>query len=211
MKYIFLDESGDLGFKDGSSNYFILTALITKYPRKIEKIVKKVKRKIKSKKIRRKTSELHAYRANQDIRNKVFNCLSKEDNIEIVILVLNKKSEKLKFKIKKEDFSYGILSKIILKNIIEDAPKNSNEMFEICFDQRDTKKNARENFKKYILQEMEEEKRNKIKLLIKTSHGEKCLQIADFISWAIFRKKELKNGFYFEMIKSKITKKIFLP
>lgn len=44
MSYIFLDESGDLGFEDSKTNskFFIITVIFTPNKKSIEKIVKKV-------------------------------------------------------------------------------------------------------------------------------------------------------------------------
>jgi len=40
MAYIFLDESGDLGFKPKSSKWFVATIILTSNPKKIEKNIK---------------------------------------------------------------------------------------------------------------------------------------------------------------------------
>lgn len=45
---------------------------------------------------------------------------------------------------------------------------------------------------------------------IKPSHAEKCLQAADFISWAIFRKYEQNDYEYYELIKNKIVEENLL-
>ncbi|MBU3965217.1 DUF3800 domain-containing protein, partial [Patescibacteria group bacterium] len=42
MAYIFLDESGDLGFKKSSSKWFLFTIAIMSDARALERIVKKV-------------------------------------------------------------------------------------------------------------------------------------------------------------------------
>lgn len=49
MIYLFLDESGDLGFSERSSRWFILTIVLTTNHRKIEKCVKKAHRGLKKK------------------------------------------------------------------------------------------------------------------------------------------------------------------
>jgi hypothetical protein len=43
MAYIFLDESGDLGFSEGSSKYLVITLLVTDEPLKIARRMKKIK------------------------------------------------------------------------------------------------------------------------------------------------------------------------
>ena len=44
----------------------------------------------------------------------------------------------------------------------------------------------------------------KISVEIKTPAEEKSLQAVDFASWAIFRKYELQDNFYYNLIKGKI-------
>ena len=62
MAYIFLDESGDLGFdfsKKRTTKYFVITVLFTLNKRPIEKCVKNVHRGLRKK--YKKISILHAY------------------------------------------------------------------------------------------------------------------------------------------------------
>ena len=56
MSYIFLDESGDLGFSRRSSKWFILTIILTNNHRRVEKSVKKVHKGLK-----RNTKQLKNY------------------------------------------------------------------------------------------------------------------------------------------------------
>ena len=41
MTHIFLDESGDLGFGEGSSKWFLFTLVVVEDPRILERIIKK--------------------------------------------------------------------------------------------------------------------------------------------------------------------------
>ena len=47
--FIFLDESGDLGFSKRSSNWFLFTLVVVENPRKIEKIIKKIRKTLNKK------------------------------------------------------------------------------------------------------------------------------------------------------------------
>jgi hypothetical protein len=44
-----------------------------------------------------------------------------------------------------------------------------------------------------------------IEVLHKNSTTDGCLQVLDFISWAIFRKYESKDEIFYDRIKNKIT------
>src|SRR3989339_456059 len=58
MKYIFLDESGELGFKSTSSKYFVITLLLCDGGEvySLRRIMKKVRQKIIKKKLKRNRS-----------------------------------------------------------------------------------------------------------------------------------------------------------
>ncbi len=45
MKYIYIDESGDLGDKYSSSKYFVLGAVVVDNPRNLNRLIKETKRK----------------------------------------------------------------------------------------------------------------------------------------------------------------------
>ena len=44
FRYIYIDESGDLGTKEGSSHFLILTALIVDKPEELNRIIKNMRR-----------------------------------------------------------------------------------------------------------------------------------------------------------------------
>lgn len=81
MAHVFLDESGDLGFKPKSSKFFIFTVVLTNNHRKIEKIIKKARKDLKNKfKI---VNELHAYHSQPALKNRILKLVSKNKEIKI--------------------------------------------------------------------------------------------------------------------------------
>ena len=58
MTYIYIDESGDLGFKPTSSKWFLFTIVLTNNHRRIEKIVKRVRKDLKDSFSKRGTSKV---------------------------------------------------------------------------------------------------------------------------------------------------------
>ena len=67
MSYIFLDESGDLGFDTNKKNsrYFVVTILFTENKNAIEKTVKKVHAALRKRVKRLSGGVLHSYKENQ--------------------------------------------------------------------------------------------------------------------------------------------------
>src|SRR3989338_2679238 len=90
MTHIFLDESGDLGFGERSSRWFMLTMVLTASHRQIEKCVKKTHRDLNKKKVyvdlQNQKNYLYNYTANillDRLHNK--SLLSNQEKIHIVI------------------------------------------------------------------------------------------------------------------------------
>ncbi len=92
MAYIFMDESGDLGFdftKPGTSRYFILTFLVCENKRPVEKCVREVHAALRQRH-RRVSSWLHAAREEPATRNRLLRRLAEKD-CSVMIIYLNKR------------------------------------------------------------------------------------------------------------------------
>ena len=100
--YIYIDESGDIGYTEKSSKYFILTAICVTDEVVLSRIARSVHR---SKLSKDKKEMLHAYRESDSIKNKI---LDKINGVEYkIVYVCNDKS-----KIKNEDLYLYSLSKM---------------------------------------------------------------------------------------------------
>ena len=81
MAYIFLDESGDLGFdfkKKNTSKFFVITILFTTDKKSIEKVVKNAHATLK-KKHKQKGGVLHAYHEKRVTRKRLLSKLSEKE------------------------------------------------------------------------------------------------------------------------------------
>lgn len=201
MFYIFLDESGDLGFSERSSRWFILTIVLTHNHRKVEKCVKKVHAGLKKK--FKRVKELHAYRADSITKKRILKQLSEVDDIEIHCVILNKKKVYIDLRNQK-NYLYNYTANILLDRLYNKKNFKNDDQVLICIDQRETNKFLKKNFESYLTNSLAKRGDSKFKIKIKPSHTEKCLQAVDFISWAIFKKYEKNDYEYYEMIKSKI-------
>jgi hypothetical protein len=79
--YIYLDESGDLGFTSKSSKSFVVALLYTNNPKHIRRILKKVRCRLLRKKYR-DLPEFKSSRSDDFVKKRILEHLSKE-NIEI--------------------------------------------------------------------------------------------------------------------------------
>ena len=201
--FIFLDESGDLGFSKRSSNWFLFTLVVVENPRKIEKIIKKI-RKTLNKKYKKNFSELHAYHCDDITRTRVLKSISELDDICVVTTILNKKKVYVDLQSQK-NYLYNFTANIILDRLINKNIIKDGENISLVVDKKDTKKNLKDNFISYITTAMKEKRSGNFKMTLSASYNEKGLQAVDFISWAIFRKYERGDFEFYEIIKDKIV------
>jgi hypothetical protein len=205
MAYIFLDESGDLGFafkKKGTSSYFVVTLLFAVQRRPIEKIVKKTFLSLPKKVQKKHTGCLHAVKERPKTRLKLLSLLNQKD-ISIVAIFLNKKKVYTRLHDEKHVL-YNYVTNILLDRIYTKKLIPTNQPIQLIASQRETNKFLNENFKLYLENQVKSNHRLKISIEIKPSHSDKCLQAVDFACWAIYRKVEYRDGSYANLFKKKI-------
>jgi len=198
MKYIFLDESGDLGFKDKSSKFFTITLMCCDVKTEVEvnRIIKKIRKNLLKKKMKN-TSELKGNNSTDRIRFAVLN-KAVEKNIEIYTIILDK-SKIYDYLKNSKDKLYNYTANLILNECSLNDGK-----FKLIVDKRGGV--VVNDFDRYIKFKMNNKNSNcEIDVEHKNSNREGCLQVLDFISWAIFRKYELNDERYYNIIKRRIT------
>jgi len=203
--FIYLDESGDLGFKKGSSKYFIITLLKTKDEKSIRRCIKKIRQRKLNKKLKQ-VPEIKANNSPPQIRRKILEELGKLD-IEIYCIVLPKEKvyERLR-EMKYKLYNY-VVGKLLQGAIV------FNRNINVIVDRLSMKKIIREDFDCYTQTKIEERAffpRPKIKISHFDSRNNSGLQACDFVSWCIFRKYETGDASYYNLIKNKIKDEFVL-
>ena len=194
VKYVFIDESGDLGLTSKSSKYLILAALIVDEPKKLNHIVKNMRRN-KFKKELKGVPEIKANSSSNEIRLYLLKKLE-STNGRVVYMIFNKEknySEHLpKDKNKLYNFIAGKLAKNM--NIID---------FQIIVrvDKSKGKQILQQDFNQYFKESLNEINIHDIKIFHSDSALWAGLQIADMLAWACFQKFEHKNNKYINIIK----------
>ncbi len=209
MGFIFLDESGDLGFdftKKKTSRYFIITFLFVRNKRTLEKLIKQIFRTLSVKERKYIKGILHSNKAKPIIRKTVLSKISLND-ISIIAIILNKNKVYTKLQNEKH-ILYNYVTNILLDRIYTKELIPSDEIIHLVASRRETNKFLNENFRNYI--NSSNQRKLEIKVEIKTPGEERCLQIVDFASWAIFRKYELNDSEYYGIIKNVICEENFL-
>jgi len=205
MGYIFLDESGDLGFdfkKPKTSKYFVVACLFVENKKPIEKITKKTHSELK-KKYKRRLSILHAVREKPITRKRLLERLNKKD-CSIMTIYLNKRKVYTRLQDEKQVL-YNYVTNILLDRIYSKRLVAGKNKITIVASKRETSKYLNENFKTYLNNQAKNHHKVEIEAVIKTPFEEKSLQVVDFVSWAIFRKYEYGDESYYNVIRSKIV------
>lgn len=197
MKYIFLDESGELGFKKSPTRFFTITLLVCgiREEHELQRIIKKIRQRILKKKLKQ-SSEIKWNNSKEGIKQRVFKKLEKI-NFEIFTIILDK-SKVYDYLRKKKHKLYNYLSKLII------AECSIEGKLELIVDKSKNKRSLRDDFDNYIRNNLRKECTN-LSIKHEDSKGNGGLQILDFISGAIFNKYEFNNLEYYNKIKNKIT------
>lgn len=205
MSYIFLDESGDLGFdpKKKNSKYFMVTILATLDKKPIEKVVKKIHVSLKKKVKRLSGGILHCYKEKPVTRKRLLKLLNTRDCV-VLAIYLNKAKVYTKLREEKHVL-YNYVTNILLDRIMTKKLIDQKLGIVLIAAKRETNKFLNENFKDYLNKQIESKHGLKIKIELKTPAQEKSLQAVDFASWAIFRKYERGDDSYYTLIKSRIV------
>lgn len=202
MAFIFLDESGDLGFKSKkSSKYFIITCLFSENKRQIEKIVKKTHSEL-NKKLKKKTGILHSSKEKSVTRKRLLRRLVKTDCL-IMTIYLDK--EKVYTKLHNEkQVLYNFVVNILLDRIYSKKIIPTKDKIYLIASKRETNKFLNNNFKNYLNSQVRNRHKSDLSVLIKTPYEEKALQAVDFVSWSVFRKYENGDNTYYVIIKERV-------
>lgn len=208
MTYIYIDESGDLGFSKKGSDYFILTCVKIdneETNQSFRRIPKKVRQRKLSKK-HKKLAELKFSNSSNEIRTNFLSRAAKL-NLEIYSVII------------KKDKTYGklqnnlsILYNYLIKILLEDPLRKLRDSLHlhICLD-RCMSISQRENFENYIKTEFFSifQKIPKVDIIHESSTQNECLQVLDFICGAFgykYNTAKLNDEaeYYTNFIKSRI-------
>lgn len=200
MQYIYIDESGDLGFdftKKGTSRYFVVAAIIVEDKDILEKIIRKTFISLSQKDRRRHSGTFHAFKEKEKTLRKILRLLKAESSIKIAFICLEKKDKD------SEKSKYEIYNESVLR-LVRNAFYDSSLEITLFSSQRETNKYINKQFKSFLSRGLG--KKSRVKII--NPSDEKGLQLVDIISWSIFRKYEFGDDFYYKLFEDKIIKKI---
>lgn len=210
MLYLYLDESGDLGFDFFSkkpSKYFTVTVMLVQGMENRKKIAKAVKRTLQNK-FTQQMTELKGSKQSIEIK-KYFYKYVETAPFELYALTLNKRRVYDHLS-QKKDRVYNFIARKVLDVI---PFTNASVRVSLVIDRSKSKKEIRE-FDEYLIRQLSGKIEPKIPLDIDhhLSHEDLPLQAVDLFSWGIFRKYEKDDRVWSNVFKGKVKyDDVYLP
>ncbi len=188
--------------KQKTSKFFVISCLFVTNRRPVEKIVKRTVRSFSTRERLRHHGMLHAHKETERTRRKILNELSNQKQVSVISIYLNKRRVHTHLKDQKH-ILYNFVSNILIDRICAKSLVPTDEPIELIASRRETNKILTDNFRSYLQKQIDgNHKKVTISVLVKTPTQEKCLQVADFACWAIFRNREHQDDTYYNIIKS---------
>ena len=195
FKQMYIDESGDLGFKKGSSKFIIISALLVDDYRDLDRIIKNMRRN-KFKKELSKMSELKAYKLYDYVKIYMLKKLNSVPNIKVFHIVLEKRKVFSDYLKEDKNKMYNFVAGKLAKNILM---KDTN--VEIKVDKSKGNIFLQKDFNKYFKKMLEHGSDGmKCKIEHSYSHSWAGLQFADLLAWCCFQKFENNDPSYLEKL-----------
>lgn len=205
---IYIDESGDLGFSENSSPFFVVGAIIAEGPEKVQQCktcMKRVKKKLPKK--YKNISELKYHNTSDTYRRRVLECISRTD-VDIAYAVLRKEQVYINLR-DKHQILYNYITGSLVSTILSEY-RCSHDVNVIIDKSLDGV--VGEEFDKYLLYRSMEEDMNHIgthelEIYHADSKQNHCIQAADFVAGAVHRhyREYLPYTDYYSVFENRIT------
>ncbi len=192
---MYIDESGDLGEKDGCSKYIVISALLVDNPAVLERIIKNMRRN-KYKKELKVFTELKANKLKDEIIKYAFKQLNSVKNAQVFYMILEKRKLCSNFLKNDQHKCYNFVAGKLAKNIILQGVD-----VEIRIDKSKGKQMLQEDFNQYFEKCLREKSQiYKVTIQHSYSHSWSGLQFADLLAWAAFQKVEHGNSEFIDIL-----------
>ena len=193
LKYVYIDESGDLGFR--GSRYLVLSALLLDNPDSLDRIIKNMRRN-KFKKELDKAQEIKANKSSKKVIKYMLIKLNEVESAKIFYILLEKKKIVSEYLKNNKSKLYNFVAGKLARNI----PLNNIDV-EIRIDKSKGKQLLQQDFNNYFLRNLRERSSiGKATIFHSYSQSWSGLQFADILAWSCFQKFEHSNSEYVDLI-----------
>jgi len=194
MKYGFLDESGDVGYAEGSSHNLVVAIVVTDNPARLRKVTTRTRKGLSKR--RKDIPEFKAFKTDVRIIRRLLRHTAKTE-CEIVAFVADKK---VGGDLDDPESLYRQLCALAVKRCLEKHPQLS-----LCVDKRYTNPHLREKQNRGILNGISSVQQAVLVVEHSESKRESALQVADAVAWALFQKYERGDDSFYTLVKDKIV------
>lgn len=200
---IYIDESGDIGFSERSSQYFVLAALIVRNPLAIRRCFAKLRRN----KLHKKHRELPEFKFNNsspEIKRRILSCIGSGD-VDICYCILRKDDVRHHLRTRQQ-IVYNYLTGLLISNIVlEYSPDDG---IQITVD-KSLNGIQREAFDQYVVfktmeRNMVSDPLPPIQIVHADSVREPCIQAVDFVAGALHYYYRENDDTYSRIVDQKI-------
>jgi hypothetical protein len=198
VRYVFIDETGDLGQK--GSHYFVITAVWIDRPELLDRLIKNIRRH-KFRKQLSEVAELKANKSKSELRSYIIEQLNLIGGLRGHAIILDKSRLYSSFLKNDKNKLYNYVCGVLASTMTIDSKK-----LIIRIDKSKGKQALRDDFDKYVTDKLHETRWNReVEIYHSWSQSWSGLQLADFVSWAVFQKYEHDDDSYFKIIEKKIN------
>ncbi|HLC79297.1 MAG TPA: DUF3800 domain-containing protein [archaeon] len=192
MTYLYIDESGDLGFSSRGSNYFLITC-VKIGDEKINITFKRIPRKVRRELFGRKAQKETELKFSNTSEKTKKSFLAKAAKIEMEVFCLIIKKEHTKNTLRENlPVLYNYLIKVLLEKVLPQINRNRTLMIFLDKSMSSTQRN---NFESYIKTEFFSifNEVPRIEIIHENSMANEGIQVTDFICGAFGYKYNTRN------------------
>ena len=193
MKYIYIDESGDLGSKKSSSRYFVLAGIMVSKPKKLDNLIKNTYRKHKN---IRDMNEIKGTTTPENVKKDILTRLNNIDYQTFIIVFDKQNMYKIDY-----DYNVNLLYDILASQLAKIIPINEKTI--IILD-KTKNKNQIDDFNRLFNDKIINPKNYPVEIKHVNSVNYKGLQVADLISWSSFQAVERKNNEFIKIVENNL-------
>ena len=204
---VFVDESGDLGFSQKSTNYFVIAYIVVSRSERIKIDVRRLLKKLNV----RSHKKIREFKFSNDsnyVRCKMLNLISKSD-IQAGQIVVKKSAVRNDLRNKKSILYNFLVAEYVMRDIL--SSYNDINHINLHLDLSMSKK-AREDFDDYFSNKISWKSlltgvNQSISNLVyhDYSHNDPCLQVADYLAGSLFQLYEHDDCSFYDRIKAKVV------
>jgi hypothetical protein len=199
----YLDESGTVSLSN--TDRFIVVAVVAanhSSARAIENHIKRLRKTLRKKAMKASGGELKASEAIPRQIENLLRAIAAED-IAIVAVIMNKRDMRRRPD-DPEDWYRNVVG-VAVRHCVDRWPQ-----LELVLDKRYTKKSLRDRLEEAIRTRIGDVDQADVTIEHADSKATPCLQVTDYVAWAIRRKYEVGEQKYHAMIESRIVDEVVI-